>query len=219
MSLISEHAIIRGDVKIGKSTLVEPFAVITGPCIIGDNCYIGTGAVIGAAAQHTGSYPHPITGKHAPAGVIIWSDVCVREYATVHQGLLHATEVGDRSLLMAGCHIAHDTVLGDDCVVGSYTLFGGFTFVGDHVTFGQGCVTHPWTVIGSGAMVGLNSSVIRDVQTLEKVAGCPAERLGGMNDRKREAVMTGSVGTGEFAALASRRDDLRDKWNNRSVTA
>jgi len=217
MSLISEHAIIRGDVKIGKSTLVEPFAIITGPCTIGSDCYIGAGAVIGAAAQHTGSYPHPIVGEHEPCGVVIGDGVCIREYVTVHQGLMQSTSIGDRCLLMAGCHVGHDTLIGSDSVVGSFSLFGGFTFVGEHVTFGQGCVTHPWVAIGSGVMVGLNSSVIRDVAPLEKVAGCPAEKLGGQNDRKRESIVHEINGSNAFAKQVADRDILKQQWYKRRV--
>lgn len=215
MTKISEHAIIRGDVVIGKNTLVEPFAIITGPCTIGSDCYIGAGAVIGAAAQHTGSYPHPIVGEHDPCGVVVGDGVCIREYVTVHQGLMLMTSIRDRCLLMVGCHVGHDTIIRSDTVIAPFTSLGGFTSVGEHVTFGQSCVVHPWIVIGSGAMIGLNSSVIRDVAPLEKVAGCPAERLGGQNDRKREAIAHEINGDHAFARQVTNRDRLKQQWYKR----
>ena len=79
---------------------------------------------------------------------------------------------------MAGAHIAHDSQLGAQVTMGSFSILGGFTLIDDAATFGQGVVTHPWTIIGERAMVGLNSSVVKDVQPYAKVAGAPARLLG-----------------------------------------
>jgi serine acetyltransferase len=71
-------------------------------------------------------------------------------------------------------------------------------------------------VVGAGAMVGLNSSVIRDVQPLDKVAGCPAERLGGKNDKKRNKIMFNSSGISVYSSMLLVRDMMKSVWYNRS---
>jgi len=215
MSLISENAIIRGDVRIGSGVIVEPYAIINGPCEIGDDCNIGAHAVIGGPPQHTGSYPHPIHGKYSPMGVQIGKGVCIREFSTIHQGLVITTVVGDNSLVMTSSHIAHDCMLGAGVTAGSYLALGGFSFIDDEVTFGQGCVTHPWTCVGRGSMIGLNSSVLTDVKPYDKVAGAPA-RVIGKNERKAysdDIVMDPHIWD-EFAALTGRRDHLKTEWYN-----
>lgn len=214
MTHIHETAIIRGSVTIGRQVLIEPYAVITGPCIIRDDVYIGAHAVIGAPAQHTGSYPHPIQGQNDPKGVVIERGVCIREFSTVHQGLMQPTTIGNNTLIMTGTHIAHDCKIGIKNTIGSYLVTGGFTFTGDDVTFGQGCVTHPWTCIGTGAMVGLNSSVIRDIEPYAKVAGAPT-RLIGHNFRKRDIPAMPSMNSEiweEYSRMQDARDELRDQW-------
>ena len=210
--MIHETAILRGLVTIAETAIVEPYAVITGPCVIGDRAYIGAHAVIGAPPQHHGTYPAPLDGKHAERGVFIGNDVCVREFVTIHQGLLRPTTIGADSLIMAGCHIAHDCVIGEAVTAGSVLVLGGFTFIDDEATFGQGCVTHPWTVIGKGAMVGLNSSVLSDVEPFAKVAGAPAKTIG-QNEKKLLGIGVLSEEIwNAHSQLCAKRNLLKASW-------
>ena len=209
--MIHETAIFTGDVTLGAGVIVEPYAVITGPALIHAGAYIGAHACVGAPAQHHGTYPAPITGKHREGGVTIGARACVREYVTVHQGIIGETVVGADTLLMAGVHVAHDCLIGERVTLGSFSVLGGLTIIGDDVTFGQGVVTHPWTIICEGAMIGLNSSVIRDVDPYMKVVGSPARDIG-YNQRKFPA---GGLGEEVWAArsiLIERQDARREAW-------
>lgn len=200
-----------GDVHIADTAIIEPYAVITGPCIIEADVYVGAHAVIGAPAQHHGTWPAPISAPPHAVGVVLEQDACVREFCTVHQGLRVPTTVRDRALLMAGCHIAHDCEVGVDATLGSFTILGGFTIIGPRVTFGQGCVTHPWVVIGEGAMVGLNSSVLRDVAPYEKVAGAPIRTLGTNKKQLGDSVLSDAVWN-EHATRTGTRDERKADW-------
>ena len=114
--------------------------------------------------------------------------------------------VGADVLLMTGVHIGHDCHVGEGSTIGSHTALGGYTIIGDLVTFGQGVVTHPWIIVGEAAMVGLNSSVIRDVQPFAKVAGSPARLLG--SNTYRDSSLPAKY---DFDALGS---DVVSGWND-----
>lgn len=167
-----------GQVIVEAGARVERTAVLIGPCTIERNAYIGHYAVIGGAPQHHGYYPSPLDGKRADAGVIIRRGATVREHCQVHQGILSPTIVATDALVMAGCHVAHDCFVGHASTLATNTILGGHTTIREYVTFGQGVITHPWVIIGEHAMIGLNSSVIKDVLPYEKVAGCPAKTIG-----------------------------------------
>lgn len=167
-----------GPVVVGEDCEIFETAILTGPLTIGDRVYIGPYAVVGAPAHCRGSYPFGIDSPHDPRGVVIRDGACLREYVSVHQGLVRPTIVGEDALLMIGCHIGHDSQLGAGVTLGSMSLLGGFMLIDDAVTFGQGVVTHPWMIIGERAMVGLNSSIVRNVEPYAKVAGAPARVLG-----------------------------------------
>ena len=207
-----------GSVTIGEGCEIADTAILTGPLTIGDRVYIGAYAVIGAPAQHRGSYPCSLDSKHRAEGVTIGDGACVREFVQVHQGILRPTIVGGDSLLMAGAHIAHDSQLGRDVTMGSFSILGGFTIIDDEATFGQGVVTHPWIIIGERAMVGLNSSVVKDVDPFAKVAGSPARLLGSNTSKDRSlpaeysaSVLSESIWE-RWASLRDRQADTKRLW-------
>lgn len=221
--MIHESVIIRGNVEIGEDVTIEPYAIITGPARIGDRAYIGAHSMIGGAPQHRGSYPAPTSAPMRFAGVEVGADSCVREYVTIHHGVITETRVGDGVLLMAGCHIAHDCQIRDGVTMGSFSILGGLTVIDERVTFGQGVVTHPFALIGEGAMVGLNSSVVRDVLPFQKVAGAPAKLLG--SNRHKDASLPPdwdetALGVDvweRWSRSVAERYELRATWANLEV--
>ena len=56
--MISNLAYIHPDAKLGANVTVEPFAYIAGDTVIGDDCWIGPGAVIHDGAR-IGKRPEP----------------------------------------------------------------------------------------------------------------------------------------------------------------
>jgi UDP-N-acetylglucosamine acyltransferase len=207
-----------GEVIVGADCEVFETAILTGPLTIGDGVYIGPYAVVGAPAQHRGSYPCGVGSPHRAEGVVIRDGACIREFVQVHQGIIRPTIVGEDCLLMAGAHIAHDSQLGAGVTMGSFSILGGFTLIDDAATFGQGVVTHPWTIIGERAMVGLNSSVVKHVQPYAKVAGAPARLLGSNTSKDAalpsdysEDLLSDSVWE-RYARLADSQREAEGLW-------
>jgi UDP-N-acetylglucosamine acyltransferase len=208
--VISRHAVIGDGCEIGHG------AIIYANVEIGDGCYIGAHAIIGAPPQHHGSYPAPLSGAKYEHGVKIGRGACVREFCAIHAGVVGPTMIGDGALVMAYSHVSHDSIVGGRATIGSASILGGFSMIDERVTFGQGVVTHPWIIVGEGAMVGLNSSVVKDVLPYQKVAGAPARLLGPnahlfSADEWSEASLADETWT-RWAALNDKRDKLREEW-------
>ena len=53
--MISNLAYIHPDAKLGANVTVEPFAYIAGDTVIGDDCWIGPGAVFSGSSTGTES--------------------------------------------------------------------------------------------------------------------------------------------------------------------
>lgn len=179
---IHATAVIGPGVELGEDNVVGPYAVLTGPCRIGDRNWIGAHVVIGAAPEIHGHEPGlPWGGGPADAGVEIGDDSTVREFTTLHRGTGRPTRVGDRCLVMNKSHLGHDAVIEDEVTLSVGTILGGHVDVGSGANLGLASVVHQRRVVGPGAMVGMGSLVTRDVPPYAKAFGSPA-RVRGVND-------------------------------------
>jgi len=157
---------------VGFGTTISPFCYIESNVVIGEHCTIGVGTVIGTDPQHAIKQP-PF------GGVVIGNHVRIREHCTIHAALEpgDVTTIGDRCYLMAGTHVGHDCCIEDDVILASPKL-AGHTHVMCNANVGLGAVTHQYTVIGTGAMVGCGAVVVKDIPPYMKVAGNPVQDLG-----------------------------------------
>ena len=144
--MISNLAYIHPDAKIGNNVTVEPFAYIAGDVVIGDDCWIGPGAVIHDGARigkgcriHTAASVSCLPQDLKFAGEVTTAEIGdyndIREYVTISRGTASRgkTVVGDHNLLMAYVHIAHDDVVGSNCVIANRVSLAGEVEIGDWV--------------------------------------------------------------------------------------
>jgi UDP-N-acetylglucosamine acyltransferase len=156
---IGPYVIIEGPAEIGARTAIHAHAVLTGKVRIGNDTYIGHGAIIGTPSQHLAHKP-----DH-PGEVSIGSFNTIRELATIHRSTIEggATQVGDHNYLMAGTHLAHDVRLGDHIIIANNALLGGGVDVADRVFIGGGCVFHQHIRVGRLAITQGNAGFGKDI--------------------------------------------------------
>jgi UDP-N-acetylglucosamine acyltransferase len=110
---IGPFSIVGPQAVIGARTIVQSHAVIEGEVAIGTGNFIGHGAIIGAPPQDVSFSPERKTR------VEIGNDNIIREYCTIHRGSPDgsATKIGDKNFLMAGTHIGHNCLVGNNVVI------------------------------------------------------------------------------------------------------
>ena len=91
--------------------------------------------------------------RRSMTGLVDYNDI--REYVTISRGTASRgkTVVGDHNLLMAYVHIAHDDVVGSNCVIANRVSLAGEVEIGDWVVIGGHAAIHQWTRIGDHAMI------------------------------------------------------------------
>jgi len=141
---------------------------------IGRNVMIHSGCVIGSdgfgfernEAGKWVKFPHI-------GGVVIEDDVEICALTHVARGALWDTVIGQGTKIDAQCHIGHNVIIGQDCVICAQAMVG-CSSVGHGVWIAPGAILRNKIHIGNGALVGMGSVVTRDVPDKMTVMGVPA---------------------------------------------
>src|SRR6266403_5565360 len=156
---IGPFSIIGPDATIGEKTIVQSHVVIEGEVEIGTGNFIGHGAIIGAPPQDVSFSPERKTK------VEIGNDNIIREYCTIHRGSPEgsATKIGDKNFLMAGAHIGHNCLVGNNVIIANNCLLAGHVRVDDSAFLGGGSTFHQHMHVGRMVMVQGSSAFGKDL--------------------------------------------------------
>ena len=109
---VGAFSVVEENVKIGDNCWIGPNVTIMNGARIGDNCRVFPGAVISAI-------PQDLKYNDEDTLAEIGSNTTIRECVTINKGTTdrNTTKVGNNCLLMAYVHIAHDTFVGNNCII------------------------------------------------------------------------------------------------------
>ena len=88
------------------------------------------------------------------------------------------TVVGSGNLLMEGCHIAHDVIVGDDVIIGNTTKLAGEVTIDDHAILSACVLVHQFCRIGGYTMVGGGTRTSQSIMPYSICAREPATYCG-----------------------------------------
>jgi UDP-N-acetylglucosamine acyltransferase len=171
---IGPYTIIGPDVNIGKNTVIGPHVVIDAHTDIGEGCRIFQFASIGAI-------PQDLKFKGENTRVIIGNYNTIREFATIHQATsadIGITVIGDRNLLMAYTHVAHNCKLGNHIIMGNAANLAGHIHIEDHAIISGMTGIHQFTRIGAHCFIGGASAVSKDIPPFVLASGNYAKLYG-----------------------------------------
>ncbi|MBC7458111.1 MAG: UDP-N-acetylglucosamine acyltransferase [Bdellovibrionaceae bacterium] len=168
-NFIHPTAIVEPNVKLGSNNYIGPY------CVIGPNVRIGSEnrfeshVVIGAPAQHRDYFTQE-SGQ-----VVIGNQNIFREFVTVNGGSTDITQIGDKNSLLIASHVGHDAILKGSCNLGNNVALGGHSIIGMGANLGLSSVVHQYRVVGAFAMIGMNSTITRDIIPFCIAMGSPCE--------------------------------------------
>ena len=165
------------DVKIGAGTVIGASVVIESLTTIGERNRIFPFAAVGCATPDLKFHGEPATLE-------IGDDNTIREFTSIHRGTEAGgmrTLIGNHVLVMPYVHIAHDCVIGDNCILVNSTQLGGHCVLEEFVSLEGMSGVHQFCRIGAHAFVAAGAKVAQDVPPFAMVAGDRA-RLAGINE-------------------------------------
>ena len=180
---ISSKASIHKSVKIGNKVIINEFVVIGENCIIGNNVSIYSGSIIlpnteignnviinsGSKIGQEGfgyisdnnkkniQFPH--IGK-----VIIEDNVEIGSNTCIDRGALSNTIIGENTKINNLCHIAHNNVIGKNCLICAKVNISGSTIIRDNVYIGPNTSIIDGITIGSNSIIGMGGIVRSNIK-------------------------------------------------------
>lgn len=193
MSNIHPTAVIEAGAQIGDDVTIEPYVIIKKNVVIQDRVVIkahayidgyttiGEGTVIWPSAS-IGTQTQDLKFGGEKTYVRIGKNCHIREFVTINSSTQEnsVVEIGNECLIMAYCHIAHNSKIGNQVVMSNCATLAGHVVIGNGAIVGGFAPVHQNVRIGDYAMVGGMSRVGHDIPPFTIGAGIPY-RIGGIN--------------------------------------
>lgn len=186
-------AFVHPDAKLGDSNIIGPFCYIDADVVIGDNnvfqnsvtlnqgTRLGSGNEILPGASIS-TKPQDLKFKGEITTCEIGDNNSIRENVTISRGTASkgTTKVGSNNLLMENMHIAHDCVIGSNCIIGNSTKFAGEVVVDDCAIVSGSVLVHQFCHIGGYVMIQGGSRTSQDIPPFV-IAGKEPIKYAGLN--------------------------------------
>ena len=183
--------VIGEQVEIGSGTTIYPGVVIYAGATIGQNCILHANSVIREGCRlhdRVILQPAAVIGSDgfgfAPDGssyykipqvgiVVLEDDVEIGANSCIDRAALGETRIGRGTKIDNLVQIAHNVVVGDDCILVSQSGIAGSSKVGNHCTFGGQAAIAGHLTIGDNVMIGGRGGATNDVAPNQILSGLP----------------------------------------------
>ncbi len=187
-SFIYPNVVIGAHVTIGKNCVIYPNVTIYDFTTIGDDVVIHANTVIGSDAFYYNSKKDREIwyAKMFNCGdVFIENNVEIGSGCTIDKGVSSSTRIGAGSKLDNQIHIAHDVIIGKNCLIAAQVGIAGATTLEDGVTIWAQTGINKTLTIGANATILARSGVAGNTVGGKTYWGSPIQEA---SDAKKELV-------------------------------
>ena len=174
-SVIGAGCYVGHGARIGEGCFLHPGSRVLDGCVLGDRVILQAGAVIGSDGF---GYAPDAQGKRRKipqVGIVeIGDDVEIGANVTVDRATFGVTRIGKGSKIDNLVQIAHNVVLGEDCVVVSQSGIAGSTHLGNRVVMGAQTGIAGHITIADDVMLGARAGVAGAIKEPGVFSGVPA---------------------------------------------
>ncbi|RNC68910.1 MAG: UDP-3-O-(3-hydroxymyristoyl)glucosamine N-acyltransferase [Desulfuromonadales bacterium] len=171
--ILHPGVVLYDGVRVGDDVTLNANVVVYQGCRIGNRVTVHGGTVIGSdgfgyAPDGEGYYKIPQLGI-----VSIEDDVEIGANCAIDRAALAATVIGRGTKVDNLVMIAHNCVIGENCIIVSQVGISGSTKLGKRVTLGGQVGVAGHLEIGDNTMVGAKSGIAGNIPAGSMVSGIP----------------------------------------------
>jgi len=161
--------------KIGNGTIIHANVTVEEDSVVGSNCIIHAGTVIGS--DGFGFVEN--NGKHFKipqiGNVIIEDNVEIGANCTIDRAATESTIIKSGTKIDNLVHIAHNVIIGHDCLIIAQVGISGSVTVGDSVTLAGQVGVAGHLTIGDRTVIAAKSGVTKSIPGGLHMSGFPAK--------------------------------------------
>lgn len=173
---VSRSAIVASGVILGSRVIIHHGVTIYPNVVIGDDTEIGPGSIIGGPGYgHVRLSDGTLNQFPHVGGVQIGNHVTIGNNTCVDSGGLSPTFIGDGCKIGNLTQIAHNVMLGENCLIGTRCQIAGGTKIGSQTEVWAGVTISNNRTIGKNCSIKIGSIVITDLSDGSQVSGNFAE--------------------------------------------
>ncbi len=191
-TIIGPNVVIYDGVVIGDNCFIGAQTVIESHCILGDACHIHAMVFI---AHHTHMGKHCEVHPQSAIGtegygyatddqgdhhriphygkVVLEDHVHIGAGVNIDRGTFEDTHIGRHTKVDNHCHLAHNTVIGEQCFVTAGFITAGSTTIGNRCSFGGRSSINGHINICDNVLVGGASTVRNSIKEAGAYMGDP----------------------------------------------
>lgn len=166
---IHPTAVVYPGVSLGSGNSIGPFSVLYGGITLGNNNHIGAHTVIGSLGVDT-----HIRRVGGGAGLRLGDSNRIAEFASIKQGQVISTQIGNGAVIGSHVSIGHDSQINDECLALAGAVISGACVILERALIGLQAAVRPGVVVGAFATVASHTVAYSDVPPIAlKTSGRP----------------------------------------------
>jgi UDP-3-O-[3-hydroxymyristoyl] glucosamine N-acyltransferase len=178
------------NVKIGKDCIIYPNVTIREEVIIGNGVIIHSGSVVGSDGFGYDIQKDGTRAKIPQLGtVVIEDDVEIGACVTIDRARFKQTVIGRGCKIDNLVQIAHNVILGPNCLIAAQSGIGGSTEIGRNVVFGGQVGVKDHIKVGDFVVVAAKTGIHKSYPANTVLFGYPAKPV----DKAREQIASLSL--------------------------
>jgi UDP-3-O-[3-hydroxymyristoyl] glucosamine N-acyltransferase len=178
-TVIMAGVYIGDNAVIGNDCLIHPNVSIYHETRIGDRCIVHSGSVIGADGY---GFATDKTGRHIKihqiGDVVIEDDVEIGSNVSIDRGALGSTIIGRGTKIDNLVQIAHNIVIGENCLIVAQAGMAGSSRLGRNTVLGAQSGVAGHLRLGDFTIVAARGGVTKTLEGGRTYGGFPAVEIG-----------------------------------------
>lgn len=133
-AVVMANSVLESGVSVGNGSVIHPACVVGYDCRIGSQVILKSGCVVGSEGQGFAQDKERRHHRIPQTGIVVIEDrVVIGANCTIDRATYDETRIKAGCIIDALCHIAHNVVLEEDCILVAQTGIAGSSRFGKRV--------------------------------------------------------------------------------------